>query len=176
MTMRFPLADYISEEFIETGTYKGESVQTALTVGFKKVQSIEIKLENYTACLDKFKNTPEVTLHFGDSSILLPAILGSIDHQCTFWLDAHGRPDYNKFGHGEKFCPLQEELDAIKEHPIKNHIILIDDVRIIKEDGWDTEGCTEDLLKEKISSINSNYEFSYLHGHCKKDVLAAVAV
>jgi hypothetical protein len=58
---------------------------------------------------------------------LLPAILSRINKPCLFWLDGH----YSAGGtaKGEKNTPIMEELTAIHFHPVKNHIILIDDAR-----------------------------------------------
>lgn len=45
----------------------------------------------------------------------------------VFWLDAHetGGEDTAR---GDKASPIMEEMDAIFAHPIRDHVILIDDV------------------------------------------------
>ena len=87
-----------------------------------------------------------------------------------FFLDSHGH------GYG---CPLIEELEAIKSLESNNHIILIDDIRIIRTCVWSDERYTgdnfEDVLKNKLLQINENYKFSYLDGHIKDDVLCCSA-
>ena len=63
-----------------------------------------------------------------------------------------------------------EEFDAIKRHHIKNHIILVDDLRCWSKDreGFDTED-----IKEMILEINSKYKFTLVDGLIPGDILAA---
>ena len=77
-----------------------------------------------------------------------------------------------------KKCPLLEELSAIGSLERKDHIILIDDLRIINTAfpwGEASYGNIDFLeqIKIKILSINENYKFSTLNGHLQNDVLIA---
>ena len=77
-----------------------------------------------------------------------------------------------------KKCPLFEELSAIASLERKDHVILIDDLRIIKSTfpwGEQSYGSIDFLqkIKIKILSINENYKFSTLDGHINNDVLIA---
>ena len=78
----------------------------------------------------------------------------------------------------KKKCPLFYELEAIKNIERKDNLILIDDLRIIKESfpwGERSYGNINFLeqIKNIILSINENYKFSTLNGHIKDDVLLA---
>ena len=66
------------------------------------------------------------------------------------------------------------ELDLIAEHHIKNHTILIDDVRCFGRDGvvdWSTVSL--DLVVEALRKINPAYAISYEQGITRNDVLVA---
>jgi hypothetical protein len=64
------------------------------------------------------------------------------------------------------------ELELIKNHPIKEHTILIDDLREWSRDfpaiGFNTED-----IKKKILEINPNYVFSFADGQTSNDILVA---
>ena len=58
---------------------------------------------------------------------------GSAEHSgqrepCLFWLDGHYSAGIT--AKGEKETPIWEELEHICDHPIKNHVILIDDASL----------------------------------------------
>lgn len=77
-----------------------------------------------------------------------------------------------------KKCPLIEELSAIANLKRKDHIILVDDLLILKNKfpwGETNYGSINFLekIKTKILSINKDYKFSTLNGHIKNDVLIA---
>ena len=98
------------------------------------------------------------------------------NNKTMFFLDAH--VDNNNIHNYKKKCPLFEELTAISSLERKDHIILVDDLRIIKSAfpwGERSYGNIDFLeqIKLKILSINENYKFSTLDGHIKDDVLIA---
>ena len=154
--------------FIETGTFTGMGVKKALKAGFDKIYSIEIDLKKYKNCVKRFQSHKNVFLYHGDSSMVLEEILNDIDEPCTFWLDAHYI--YDGGTRGKLFTPIKKELDIIQNHSIKNHVILIDDIRVF-DTAKDYPQMTE-MLK-KIKEINNDYEIEYLNGHIKNDVLKA---
>ena len=162
------LSKYITESgyLIETGTHGGWGVESALAYGFKKVVSIEITDNWFYKAQDYFKKeilSNKVFLWKGESERLLPDILKLLyNHQLTFWLDAHFP--------GERSLILGE-LEAIKNHPIKNHVILIDDQ-------WDYVnglygGIRIKEVKDKILEINPDYKFSFEDTGIKENVLVA---
>ena len=127
MPINFDLTKYKNDIFIETGTYKGDGVVKALKCGFKKIFSIEIDPNRYLSCKKKFKDHNNVIILYGDSGKILPALLEKINKTTTFWLDAHYCADGAVIG--DKWSPLKEEFNAIKNHSINNHTILVDDWR-----------------------------------------------
>jgi hypothetical protein len=166
--------------FIETGTYKGDTVQTAIEYGFNEVHSIEIEPNLFKECQNRFKDNKNVHIWNGDSpDVLRENIIPSLKEPSTFWLDAHRSmalqtPGSDKYGR----CPLLHELDAISESPIKNHLIIADDVRLFGTIGWGYLK-KEDYI-EKLMKINPNYVLEYLDGGFsfgrqfpEKDILVA---
>ena len=152
---------YLNPIFIETGSYDGSGIWQALGAGFKEIYSIEIMQEYFNMCSSAFASYNNVHLIFGDSSIVLWDLLKNINDRITFWLDAHI---------GAAISPLLKEIEAIQEHPIKTHTILIDDLRDwhVWQNGFDT-----DVLREKILLINENYKFSFEDGRVPNDILVA---
>ena len=151
---------YPNPIFIETGSYQGDGIQLALDAGFKTIYSIELGQDLYSHCIERFNGVANVHLLQGDSGIVLSGLLENIKEPATFWLDGHFSGGITAMGSINS--PLLEELEAIKNHPIKNHIIMIDDLR-----GWykDTYGFdTLDLMK-KIKEINPNYTFILEDGY-----------
>lgn len=112
------------ETFIETGTYMGSTTNSVKNT-FKKIYTIELDEKLYQHAKKKFHNSAHIKVSKGDSSKVLPTILKNIKEPCLFWLDAH----YSKgiTAKSNKDTPIIEELGFILDHPIKKHIILIDD-------------------------------------------------
>ena len=95
-----------------------------------------------------------------------------------FFLDAHlDHVDLLKYDLKKK-CPLLEELSAIAKLERKDHIILIDDLRLITTNwAWNEKSYGNinflQAIHELILSINKDYKFTRLDGHVEKDVLCA---
>jgi hypothetical protein len=159
---------YLNPIFIETGSYYGDGIQQALDAGFKRVYSIESSEELYNECIRRFKSIRKVHLILGESQNILSKLLTRINNIATFWLDAHNETE----------SPLLKELEVIKQHHIKTHTILIDDLRnwSIEKNGFDIN-----VLKTAILEINPNYIFSFEDGYIpgsdvigyEKDILIA---
>jgi len=152
---------YSNRVFIETGSFDGNGVQQALDEGFKVAYTIEIVPVLYQGTAERFKDNPDVHPLLGDSAKLLEVVMKLIDEPVTFWLDAHV---------GASSTPIMKELEIIKNHPIKNHTILIDDLRDwkIKINKVNTQ-----MFKDKILEINPNYKFALEDGWKPNDVLVA---
>lgn len=166
------LSKYVNDVFFETGTYLGDSVKLALECGFKKVVSIEIYEPLHVNNVKLFeKETAEgsVELIFGDSLVEMKRLGETFTERTTFWLDAHV-----DFGDGGvKICPLYEEIESIGLSPIKNHTILIDDLRCLGVNHWGAEISLEGI-KSRILNINPNYKFSLESSPMgPQDILAA---
>ena len=129
--------------FFETGTHHGDSVQTALDLGFDKVISVEIVDSFYEECVERFKDVlgTKVFLFKGNSIELMDSMLDLVDAKCMFWIDAHDT---------EGELPAYIELTKIKEHNITDSIIIVDDIPVYFYNF--------NILSLMLSSINSNYE------------------
>lgn len=158
-----------NEYFVETGSYFGEGIEFALRAGFSYVLSIELSPFLHQECRRKFAPYPNVILFQGDSGKLLSDMIEDIHSPITFWLDGHYSEGYTS--KGDKNSPIMEELEAIKEHPIKNHTILIDDIRLLGTMSFD--GVSLHQLKQKIWEINPHYKISFIDGSFPKDILVA---
>jgi len=166
--------EHLNPIFIESGSYAGWGIEAALAAGFEKIISMEVNDHFYQICKEKFKDQPRVDLRFGDSMLVLPDILKEVDERCTFWLDGHYMSDPNTAG-GVLPVPLMEELVIIKQHPIKDHTILIDDIRLLRnhEAEWvDLPYGVKDV-EEFIYSINPAYKITYAFGETEDDILIA---
>jgi hypothetical protein len=164
------LQKYVNHTFFETGTYLCDAVLLAKEVGFKKIISIEIDPQLQLKNLSNLPNdnTCEISLLTGDSLELMPYHVPRITERTTFWLDAHV-----DFGvEGKKRCPLYEELYAIAHSEIKDHTILIDDIRCFGVGLWG-EGISVEGVKEIILGINPNYQFTFEDGYAPQDILVA---
>lgn len=159
--------------FIETGTFGGEGVQLALNAGFTKVRSIESDPTLAKHAKERFFNNPNVEIYYGNSSTDLWKLIEDIKEPVTFWLDAHHCPPRED---GGKNCPLIEELEQIKQHPIKTHTILIDDMHCCNTILFDFMG-HEDFIK-KLLEINPEYIIRYVdggnEGEYKNNIMVAV--
>lgn len=109
---------------VETGTYLGDMVY-AMRNHFKNIYSIELSPELYGRAKKAFKAYPHIHLLPGDSATELHRILATINERCLFWLDGHCSGGITAMG--EERCPVRGEIEAILRHPIKDHVILIDD-------------------------------------------------
>jgi hypothetical protein len=191
MPICFDLTKYMNPVFIETGTHMGNGVKEALKAGFSEIYSIEIDEKRYLNCKKIFKENSNVTIILGDSGKVLPSLLKKINKKITFWIDAHYCADGAFIG--DKWCPMKEEFDAIKDHHIKDNTILIDDWRCMENTHTDyswieqqKEQNAETVIENKgkqvgflgkenclkiIKSINNNYNFSFVNGSVENDVL-----
>jgi hypothetical protein len=140
------LKKYPRNIFIETGTYEGDTTY-GVKDNFKKLYSIELSEMLYKRSVERFLQYPHVQLLQGDSGQIIPKILSELKEPAIFYLDGHFsggltvKTDVN--------TPIWEELSAILEHPIKDHIILIDDARLfVGEKGYPTVKELLDLLQK----------------------------
>ena len=120
------LEKYVSPTFVETGTYHGETVALAKTLGFGAIHTMDIE-QGYA------DNGKGVNAYCGDSPDILAKILPGIDGPITFWLDAH--PLITPMSLFLTHFPLMRELLAIKQHAkTDHHAILMDDMRTFTAD------------------------------------------
>jgi len=139
------------DHFVETGTYLGDTLDYIAESGVQ-CTSIELSQELYEAACDRFNWRKNVRLMQGDSAQKLPELLEKIDKPILFWLDGH-------YSAGVTACagahtPVSIELKAILSHPIKRHVILIDDARCFE--GRNDYPHLDDLLR--IVREEGNYD------------------
>lgn len=158
------LKNNLNKYFIETGTFIGNGVRRAYEVGFENIYTIELQhrlLEQAKANLKDIKNE-NINFYEGDSKEVLSKILSKIKDKSTIALDAHiDGGNYVKGVTPEiKKCPLIEELVIIKNHFIKEHTIIVDDINILGNIGWG-KNIILDTIIEKIKEINPDYKIYY---------------
>lgn len=119
-------ADYHLDTMIETGTFNGE-MDFAMKDSFARIVTIELSPEFHAAAVRRFAGFPQIECMKGDSGVVLPAVIAKIQKPVLFWLDAHYSAGLT--AHAEIETPVSVELDAIFNHPVRNHVILIDDAR-----------------------------------------------
>lgn len=162
---------YPNSYFIETGSYLGEGIDNAIKAGFENIISIELSKKYFDICQYRFKNYANVKIYYGDSYKILPEIINNINKPITFWLDGHHSAGDTALG--DYYAPLLQELDAIREHSINTHTIMIDDMRCWAEPN-PVHGFFYPNIIDKLHSINPNYTLTYEDGFVEKDVLVAL--
>lgn len=165
------LLKYRNKYFVETGTYKGETTQLVADSGFfDTIYTLEYDDTFYTDAVKKFESTPNVHCFHGTSRTDLFFVIKDIDQPITFWLDAHwggGAPTVDN----DIKCPILHELEQIRNHPIKTHTIIIDDMRLM--DGQHFSVTIPQII-QKLLEINPNYILKgYADSETINDVLVA---
>ena len=122
---------------VETGTYMGDMINATKKI-FRKIDSIELSREFYENAVKRFKDTSSIKIWNGDSALILPEIVNTLNESTLFWLDAHysgGKTARSTLGD----TPIGAELDIIFNKWIQGSIVLIDDARLfIGKDNYPT--------------------------------------
>jgi hypothetical protein len=122
--------------FVETGTFRGDTTLAMADV-FDRCWTIEIDRVLYERAIERFAGRDNITAIHGDSETRMAGILNEIASPTIFWLDGHYSG--GSTGRGVRDSPILNELKLIFEHPIKEHVILIDDARqFLGIDGYPT--------------------------------------
>lgn len=116
---------------VETGTYFGDTL-FALRDDFERLVSIELDEALFHAALRRFRPYPNIQNIHGDSGERIPEVLAGLRERAVFWLDGHFSGGITATADEE--TPINRELDAILRHPIRDHIVLIDDARCFGRD------------------------------------------
>jgi hypothetical protein len=135
--------------FIETGSNIGAGIQAALDGGFSTVYSIEGLWPFFDHCTTRFADDRRVYPLFGYSPAVLAELLHTLDEPAVIYLDAHS------VAHN----PLLEELRVIQQTHVRQHTILIDDVRMFDTTAW--HGIQKAQALEILREINPEYRLSY---------------
>jgi len=117
---------YRLSTLVETGTYLGDMV-FSLRKRFKTIISIELSSELCARAQQRLREFPHVSIIEGDSSQVLPDILDGLKVSTLFWLDGHYSAGNTALG--ERETPVSAEMEAILNHPVPGHVVLIDDAR-----------------------------------------------
>jgi len=115
---------YLPRILVETGTFRGDMLYF-LRNRFQTLFSIELQPEYYQRAVRRFRKYPQIRLVQGDSGERLGKVIGEIREPCLFWLDGHFSG--SSTAQSVRDTPIVEELTAIAAHPVKTHVILIDD-------------------------------------------------
>lgn len=116
------------DEFIETGTYLGDTAFVAASI-FPKVHTIELSFDLYEKALARFSPYTHMKVYQGDSGDILPYVLENVSGKALFYLDGHFTPGTAK---GIENTPLLRELGAIRDAELADALILIDDIRFFQ--------------------------------------------
>jgi len=176
MSMNFDLKQFINPIFVETGTFHGGGVRTALNAEFNQIITLEVYLPLVEENSIRFKKEIEegrVNIVQGDSGFILKSVIENINDNITFWLDAHIQTQ-NGAGEGSERCPVVSELQQILEvRKGKSDIILIDDMRLIenRSAGWSVN---LNEMYRLIWEINPSYVLKRINGHIPHDVLCCL--
>lgn len=164
---KFPPNKY----FVETGSYLSGGIYKALaTRCFEQIFSIELSSSYCALCRARFAAFPNVAVLEGDSAVLLPQLLEqTIDAPATFWLDGHYSAEDT--ARGKTNTPILAELESIRRHRIKNHTILIDDIRLFGSPEF--YSISVEQITKLILEINQNYKVSFIDGIVSNDILLA---
>lgn len=155
--------------FIETGTFYGDTAAN-LSSHMNSVYTIELSTEYYHNFCQRVVNEQlrNVKPYFGDSAVVLPTLLQSLDQSdsVVFWLDGHWSS--GNTAKGPKDCPLVEECLAI-DNNYKAHsgLVMIDDLRLF---GTKANEDWSDISIDAIHACFSNYTVTRSAVH--HDVLA----
>ncbi|HEV3038718.1 MAG TPA: hypothetical protein VHA33_13160 [Candidatus Angelobacter sp.] len=144
-TVREYAQRYQLRVLVETGTYYGEMV-AAMKQDFDRIYSIEYDSQLAQRATKKFSRYAHIKILEGDSQQVVPELLKSISQPALFWLDAGYYGWAGLQGNQQR---LTTELEAILRHPLKGHVILMDDARGLNgENGAPTVA----ELKQRIES------------------------
>lgn len=118
------LEDYGFTTFIETGTFKGDTLASVAATGIRSI-SVELSHEYFDRANQRFAGRSNVELHHGDAGDVLPRIVALLQEPALFWLDGH----YSAGGtaHGALASPISAEIRCILDSPVEGHVVLIDD-------------------------------------------------
>lgn len=145
----------MSNTFIETGTYKGESLRWVKS-NFSETPcySCEPAKGLFNKAIQKNSNFKNMFIYNKTSQEMIELLNPIIDTlgTITFWLDAHGKNFQ---------WPLRLEVDIFSK--CENYFMFIDDFKIpfnsnAKYDTWEDQECSFEYIKD---CINGKYRIYY---------------
>lgn len=142
---------------VETGTRYGDTPFT-LWRSFDQIVSIELDHALHEQAKERLRKHSHITLLEGDSGDLIPAVLANIAEPALFWLDAHYSGGVT--ARGDLDSPVSKELDAIFDHHVTGHVILIDDAKDFTGQGGYPE---LSALRTSVLARRPDYTFDLRH-------------
>jgi hypothetical protein len=122
---------------IETGTSTGRTARALANAGFP-VHTIEVDETVYQRARKGLREVPRITMHLGDSGVLLPGLLKEIaatERSVNFWLDGHSCGDGS--GRAEAYdTAILPELVTIGDLVDRGIevVVAVDDFRLFGND------------------------------------------
>ncbi len=131
LVKRTTLADFAAafrlDTLIETGTFLGGTIH-ALKDRFPRPLHHRAQPRARRPRPPPLPQSPHIHILNGDSGQLLASLLQTITVPCLFWLDGHYSGGVT--AQAALDTPILAELQTILDHPVKTHVILIDDARL----------------------------------------------
>ncbi len=121
--------------FIETGTYLGHTTFLISSLDVE-VDTIELSEMLHGRNVKDLAFVPNIRCHLGDSTDVLPSLLEGLNVPAVFWLDGHYSAGNTAMG--PKVTPIMEELQLLRAHNIRDHIVFVDDIRGFGANGYPT--------------------------------------
>lgn len=146
---------YKLKNFVESGSADGDTCE-ALAHLFDHAYTIEIVPTVQARTARRLSVFPQVECFLGDSTDILPGILGKLDGPALFWLDGHYCGSLE--ARAEKDTPVKEEIELILATGVP-HVILVDDSRLF---GMDPAYPTIEWVREVATSQPIEFTFSYI--------------
>lgn len=172
------LREFPNEYYVETGIYRGDSIQWALEAGcFKNIIGLEISYEMLWFCKNRFdlyfNPKGNLKLYECDSANELGLNIGHIakTKPITFFLDAHWQM-FEGIDRGRNPFPLLKELQQLAEKREGNDTIIIDDFLYLTHP--DVTGWNRKKIFEAIYKINPNYTIRLISNPIVENLLIAI--
>lgn len=171
------LKKHLNPVYIETGIWRGDSLQIALDAGFKTIIGIDNDPDAIEFCRRRFdmyagKNS-HIHLYLGDSASTLKTVLETAVGTfvpVTFLLDAHWQM-LEGTDPGPVPFPLLAEI-AVIDITRKNMLdtVIIDDMLIMQ---LDIVGYERETILRGLQNINEHFKFTYIANPVINNMLVA---
>lgn len=167
------LAQHPNKYYVETGIYRGDSIQLALDAGcFDEIYACDIDQDCYDFCWHRFDlANPKydcIDLSCVHSPDFLSVNLPLLTAPATILLDAHWQLTGEK---PDNAFPLMDELTAIMESGRENDTIIIDDILYLTHP--DITGWKRRDIEQALKRINSRYKIEYIANPVINNMLIA---
>ena len=154
------------ETYFETGLWYSHNI-IFLRKYFSKIIGIELNMEFYKLSKKIFSKDKNVLILQGNSSVVIKSQLKYLKQKALFFLDAHYSNDCTSGKNLDN--PIIHEINAIINHKIKNHTIIVDNLsELIKPN----EGYPSIEIIKKLIRKNKYYKIFSL----KNDLIIIIPI